>query len=114
MRGSMTTDGKFTGEGLIFQPIRFKGFTHPPFGIIFDDYDMVDGYFGLYRIFQHAAGGTILSGLKRYLLATPARVVVPRVTGKPSLEAPAACDAMRRDAPRDTVALIKYIISKFP
>ena len=79
MRGSMTTDGKFTGEGLIFQPIRFKGFTHPPFGIIFDDYDMVDGCFGLHRIFQHAAGGTILCGLKRYLLATAAGVIVPRV-----------------------------------
>ena len=33
---------------------------------------------------------------------------------KSGLAAPAACDAMRRDAPRDTVALIKYIISKFP
>ena len=33
----------------------------------------------MYRVFQHAAGGTILSGLKRYLLATTAGVIVPRV-----------------------------------
>ena len=46
---------------------------------LFDDYDMVDGYFGLHRIFQHAAGGTILSGLTRYLLATAAGVIVPRI-----------------------------------
>ena len=24
----------------------------------FEDYDMVEGYFGLYRVLQHAAGGT--------------------------------------------------------
>jgi len=35
----MTDDGKFTGEGLIFhETSTFRGFTHPPFGIIFDDY----------------------------------------------------------------------------
>ena len=33
----------------------------------------------MYRVFQHAAGGTILFGLKRYLLATAAGVIVPRV-----------------------------------
>ena len=48
----MTTDGRCDGEGLIFQPtcVNFKGFIHPPFGNIFDGYDMVDGYFGLQRI----------------------------------------------------------------
>jgi hypothetical protein len=33
---------------------------------------------------------------------------------KSGLEAPAACDVTRHDATRDTVALIKYIISNFP
>ena len=42
----MTTDVRLNGEGLIFQPtcVNFKGFIHPPFGNIFDGYDMVDGY----------------------------------------------------------------------
>jgi hypothetical protein len=34
-------------------------------------------------------------------------------TVKSDPEAPTACVAMRRDAPRGTVSFVKYIISKF-
>ena len=47
-------------------------------------------------------------------LGTRTRMPRANRTVKSDPEAPTACVAMRRDAPRGTVSLIKYIISKFP
>ena len=78
----MTTDGKFTGEGLIFLRLRqLSGFYLPTLWeyirwlLVYT----VKGYHWIVSSFPTCCWWYYFSGLKRYLLATAAGVIVPRV-----------------------------------